>query len=55
MQIIIRIPFHINGNKILTIKARTVRGWLDKLEFSYKNTMKNIYLNSHERQNVIEY
>jgi hypothetical protein len=40
---------------LLIIRARTARRWLEKLGFSYENSKKDIYIYSHERQDVVDY
>lgn len=37
------------------IRARTARRWLNKLGLSYKIFSKSVYLDGHEREDVVEY
>lgn len=37
------------------IRARTARRFLHKMGFSYKNVTKNVYVDGHERTDVVEY
>ncbi|RPA78671.1 hypothetical protein BJ508DRAFT_349096 [Ascobolus immersus RN42] len=37
------------------IRARTARRFLHRMGFSYKNVTKNVYIDGHERPDVIEY
>jgi hypothetical protein len=46
---------NINDNKSLIIRPTKARRWLDNLVFYFENTKKNIYIDSNEKQDVIEY
>ena len=37
------------------IRARTARRWLKKLGFVYKDVKKDVYLDGHEREDVVKY
>lgn len=38
----------------ITIWSRTVRTWLNKLGFEYKNVQKSVFIDRHERPDVVE-
>lgn len=48
---------YINPEGIQTpieIKSRTVRNWLHRLGFEYKNIKKNVFVDRHERPDVLK-
>ena len=38
----------------IEIKFKTMRKWLHKLEFEYKDVNKNVFVNGHKRPNVVD-
>lgn len=40
---------------ILKLSAKTARKWLNKMGFEFKRFTKGIYVDGHERPDVIEY
>jgi len=44
--------FGPGGNRI---RARTARRWMKKMGFAYSTVQKGVYIDGHERQNVVEY
>src|SRR6266516_856719 len=42
------------GGKV-SIKARTAREWLNRLGYRWKNVKKGVYVDGHERADVVEY
>jgi hypothetical protein len=38
-----------------TIRARTARRWLHRMGFEYKNVKKGVFIDGHEREDVVEY
>lgn len=38
----------------ITIRSRTAQRWLRKLGYEYKNVRKNVFIDGHERSDVIE-
>lgn len=38
----------------IEIKSRTARNWLHKLGFEYKDVKKDVFVDGHERPNVME-
>lgn len=43
------------GTKNLRIRARTARNWLAKLGFNYAEVKKGVYIDGHEREDVVQY
>jgi hypothetical protein len=43
-----------HGRKV-SIKARTAREWLNRLGYRWKNVKKGVYVDGHERVDVVEY
>ena len=39
----------------LKIRVRTARNWLKRLELHYHTISKNVYIDGHEREDVVEY
>lgn len=39
---------------MISIKSRTARQWLNRLRYSFQNVKKDVFVDEHERQNVIE-
>lgn len=39
----------------VSIQARTAREWLNRLGYRWKNVSKGVYIDGHERQDVVEY
>lgn len=37
------------------IRCRTARGWLNKLGFSWRKVQKGVYMDGHERSDVVQY
>lgn len=38
----------------ITIRSRTARTWLNKLGFEYKEVRKGVFVNGHERPDVVQ-
>jgi hypothetical protein len=38
-----------------TIRARTARRWLERLGFKYGQVRKGVYIDGHEREDVVSY
>lgn len=38
----------------ITIWSRTARRWLCKLEYEYKDVRKDVFIDGHERSDVVE-
>lgn len=43
------------GYKRKSVRARSARRWLRQLDYQYKDIRKGIYLDGHERPDVIDY
>ena len=41
-------------NPPIEIKSRTARNWLHRLGFEYKDVKKDVFVNGHERPDVVE-
>ena len=39
----------------MKIKVRTAQSWLKKLDLHYHTVSKNVYIDGHEREDVVEY
>ena len=38
----------------IKIKSRTARNWLYKLDFEYKDVKKDVFIDGHERPDIIQ-
>lgn len=38
----------------IEIRSRTARSWLNKLGYEYKNVRKDVFIDEHERPDVME-
>ena len=38
----------------IEIRSRTARNWLRKLGFEYKDVCKDVFIDGHERADVVE-
>ncbi|KAI0721788.1 hypothetical protein C8Q72DRAFT_890182 [Fomitopsis betulina] len=45
----------VNGEKPVTISARTGRRWLKKLSWRYTRVRKGMYIDGHEREDIVAY
>ena len=39
----------------VSLQARTAREWLNKMGYRWKNIKKGVYIDGHEREDVVEY
>ena len=51
----LKVYENIQGIEIaITIRLRTAQRWLGKLGYEYKDVRKDVFINGHERSDVVE-